>query len=404
MTSSAASSLSPLFHRLTGIYRDPQRVLRDAESLLSSPLGHHLRPNTEPFLNNDGTSTPPVLVLSGTLPMTYRGVTYNLPIDMFLPPPYPSRPPTVFVRPVASMAIRENHRHVGLDGQVYLPYLHEWRPETHDLSELAVWMSSTFGSDPPCYAKPTRQAASSNKPPSFASSVTSSYNSSTSNADEQRRLAIEQEIAEANLAAEIARKASAEEARLEKEAKQMKLQHDEQLSSLRTMATSKAQFRIQQIFDETRVELRKELKDQKVLEAGKERIKQLLKEGEERKTLLSKENTNIDSAIQNLETWIAALEEYKKGREEEMSAVNEENKIDLLTIPADTHSAQMLSLSAESAAIDDCIYFLDRALVKGNIPLDLFLKEVRKLSKRQFMAKVSIFYVFRMWFLHNDIA
>lgn len=390
---SAASSLSPLFHRLTGIYRDPQRVLRDAESLLTSPLGHHLRPNTEPLLNNDGTSTPPVLVLSGTLPMTYRGVTYNLPIDMFLPPPYPSRPPTVFVRPVASMAIRENHRHVGLDGQVYLPYLHEWRPGTHNLSELAVWMSSTFGSDPPCYAKP-RQAASNNKPPSVASSITSSYNSSNSSSvDEQRRFAIEKEIAEANLAAEIARKASAEEARLEKEAKQMKLKHDEQLSSLKAMATSKAQFRIQQIFDETRVELRKELRDQMLLESSKEKIQQLLKEGEERKTLLKNENINMDSAIQNLEAWVAALEEHKKGREEKSSAENEECKIDLLTIPTDTHSAQMLSLSAESAAIDDCIYFLDRALVKGNIPLDVFLKEVRKLSKRQFMAKVSAFII-----------
>ena len=325
--------------------------------------------------------------------MTYRGVTYNLPIDMFLPPPYPSRPPTVFVRPVASMAIRENHRHVGLDGQVYLPYLHEWRPGTHNLSELAVWMSSTFGSDPPCYAKP-RQAASNNKPPSVASSITSSYNSSNSSSvDEQRRFAIEREIAEANLAAEIARKASAKEARLEKEAKQMKLKHDEQLSSLKAMATSKAQFRIQQIFDETRVELRKELRDQMLLESSKEKIQQLLKEGEERKTLLKNENINMDSAIQNLEAWVAALEEHKKGREEKSSAENEECKIDLLTIPTDTHSAQMLSLSAESAAIDDCIYFLDRALVKGNIPLDVFLKEVRKLSKRQFMAKVSAFII-----------
>jgi ESCRT-I complex subunit TSG101 len=49
----------------------------------------------------------------------------------------------------------------------------------------------------------------------------------------------------------------------------------------------------------------------------------------------------------------------------------------------------MLELSAETAAIDDTIYFLDRALVRGNITLDVFLKEVRKLSKRQFMAKVS---------------
>ena len=294
---------------------------------------------------------------------------------MFLPPPYPLKPPTVYVRPVASMAIRENHRHVGLDGQVYLPYLHEWRPQTHQLSELAVWMSSTFGSDPPCYAKPNR-----------SSSVTSSNTAST-NAEEQRRR-IEKEIAEANLVAETARKAAAEEAHAEREARQLKLQHDTQLSSMRAMVISKAQFRIRQLFDETKVELRRDLKDQKVLENGKEQIEQLLKEGEERKAALVKENIEMDDAIQSLKEWISAVQEHKRSYEQETSIDTDAQKVDLLTIPTDIHSAQMLALSAESAAIDDCIYFLDRALVKGSIGLNVFLKEVRKLSKRQFMAKV----------------
>ncbi|KAL7509042.1 hypothetical protein ACHAXN_009387 [Cyclotella atomus] len=397
-----ASALHQLLPRLSGIYRDPQRVLRDAESLLSSPLGHHLRPTTEPLLNNDGTATPPVLVLSGTLPMTYRGVTYNLPIDMFLPPPYPLRPPTVYVRPVSSMAIRENHRHVGLDGQVYLPYLHEWRPTSHDLCELAVWMSSTFGSDPPCYAKPVKPAASAaaagSNAASYTSSLSSSYcgNTNASSADELRRIVIEQEIADANLAAETARKAAVEEARLEREAVQLKQQHDVQLSGMKQMAVSKVQFRMRQLFDESKVELRRELKDQKMLEAGKTRIDHLLKEGEERKALLIRENTNMDEAISNLETWIEAVQQQKDKSEAEVTYSDNEEKIDLQTLPADTISAQMLSLSAESAAIDDCIYFLDRALVKGSLPLDVFLKEVRKLSKRQFMAKAHLMKISQM--------
>jgi len=91
----SSESLGTFIHRLSGVYRDPQRVLRDAETLLSSPLGTHLRPTTEPLIRNDGT-TPPVLLLRGTIPMTYRGVTYNLPIDMYLVQEYPIRPPTVF--------------------------------------------------------------------------------------------------------------------------------------------------------------------------------------------------------------------------------------------------------------------------------------------------------------------
>ena len=61
-----------------------------------------------------------------------------------------------------------------------------------------------------------------------------------------------------------------------------------------------------------------------------------------------------------------------------------------MAIPTDTHSSQMLQLSAENAAIDDCIYFLDQSMARGNIPLDVFLKEVRKLSRRQFMAKAHL--------------
>ena len=36
-------------------------MLRDAETLLSSPLGSHLTPTTEPLMLNYGSSTPPVL-------------------------------------------------------------------------------------------------------------------------------------------------------------------------------------------------------------------------------------------------------------------------------------------------------------------------------------------------------
>ena len=75
--------ISSLIQHLGGVYNDPQFIIRDTKSLLPSPLGHH----------NDGTTTPPVPLLTGTLPMTYSGAKYNLPIDLYLPLPYPLRPP-----------------------------------------------------------------------------------------------------------------------------------------------------------------------------------------------------------------------------------------------------------------------------------------------------------------------
>lgn len=100
--------------------------------------------------------------------MTYCGVTYHIPIEMFLPPLYPARPPIVFVRPTATMSIKASHKHVGQDGMVYMPYLFFWKSETHDLTELAALMSSMFGDEPPCYARPSKATS---KPYAFLISL-----------------------------------------------------------------------------------------------------------------------------------------------------------------------------------------------------------------------------------------
>eukprot|EP00571_Detonula_confervacea_P014394 CAMPEP_0172302484 /NCGR_PEP_ID=MMETSP1058-20130122/4190_1 /TAXON_ID=83371 /ORGANISM="Detonula confervacea, Strain CCMP 353" /LENGTH=375 /DNA_ID=CAMNT_0013012989 /DNA_START=277 /DNA_END=1405 /DNA_ORIENTATION=+ len=358
--------------------------------------------------------------------MTYRGVTYNIPIDMYLPPPYPSRPPTVFVRPVASMAIKKNHRHVGMDGQVYLSYLHEWKPTTHELGELAMWMSSLFGSEPPCYAKPVNASSSNgsaatngqHNPPPYSQATTtvplhshtssqgsSAYSSistvasstiatsiTDNNAIEERRRVIAQEVADANLAVETARRADAEEAQMEADRRRIQKEHEGNLSSMRAMATSKVQFEIQTLFQGMKEELRLELKNQKQLEAGKEQVEHLIKEGDERKAQLQKGNEEIEESIEGLEKWLAAVKEQQNSSADidNNNTDNGQTKADLMALPADTHSAQMLALSSENAAIDDCIYFLDRALVQGSISPEVFLKEVRRLSKRQFLAKAHL--------------
>ena len=100
----------------------------------------------------------------------------------------------------------------------------------------------------------------------------------------------------------------------------------------------------------------------------------------------------LDESIEKIEQWLTAVKEHQSTSSTTAgtSENDETSKADLIALPADTHSAQMLALSAENAAIDDCIYFLDRALVRGSIGLDVFLKEVRRLSKRQFLAKVCV--------------
>ena len=390
------SSLHNLLSRnLSGVYRDPRRILSDTETLLNSPLGRHLHPTAQPLTSNDGTVTPSVLMLQGILPMVYRNVTYNVPIDVYLPAPYPACPPTVYVRPVSTMAIKANHRHVGMDGRVYMPYLHEWRANTHNLSELAVWMSSLFGSEPPCYAKP------SPAPPSTPSIP---YSSKKEN-EEQERIRLQQlekEIAEANLAAKVAREESLKEAQLKAEQIKLQKEHEQQLSYMRFMATSKVQYELQMKFRNAKDDLHETLKNQKLLDYGRNEIQQLIMEAEERKEELIALNDEMDAEVKRLEQWLEEaadklipkpnLQQQKEGNADDNNhsstqSSNNSKNVDLIALPIDTHSSQMLQLAAENAAIDDCIYVLDQSMGRGNMPLEVFRKEVRRLSTRQFMVK-----------------
>lgn len=139
------------------LYRDPSRVGCDASSLLRSPEGQGLSPNIAPLTENNGDSHS-TLVLQGTIAFHFGGDTYHQLVDIYLPPTYPSRPAVCFVRLGAvNMYLKPMHPHVGSDGHVYLPYLHEWRPHSHDLVGLVVSMSSVFSNDPPVFTRHTQQ-------------------------------------------------------------------------------------------------------------------------------------------------------------------------------------------------------------------------------------------------------
>ncbi|TKC39636.1 hypothetical protein EI555_007992 [Monodon monoceros] len=72
---------------------------------------------------------------------------------------------------------------------------------------------------------------------------------------------------------------------------------------------------------------------------------------------------------------------------EKMENQSENNDIDEVIIPTAPLYKQILNLYAEENAIEDTIFYLGEALRRGVIDLDVFLKHVRLLSRKQFQLR-----------------
>ncbi|KAF3854610.1 hypothetical protein F7725_022665 [Dissostichus mawsoni] len=93
-----------------------------------------LKPLMDAYVFNDG-STRDLLSLTGTVPVSYRGNTYNIPVCLWLLDTYPYNPPICFVKPTSAMMIKTG-KHIDANGKIYLPYLHEWKHPQSDLYGL----------------------------------------------------------------------------------------------------------------------------------------------------------------------------------------------------------------------------------------------------------------------------
>eukprot|EP00934_Nitzschia_sp_Nitz4_P007794 Nitzschia sp. Nitz4//scaffold86_size83305//10004//12404//NITZ4_005250-RA/size83305-processed-gene-0.2-mRNA-1//1//CDS//3329559214//7784//frame0 len=407
-------TVSTLLSRLGGLYRDPARVDRDASSLLKSSVGVHLMPGIAPLVENNG-DTSNCLVLQGTIAIVFRGNTYQLLVDIYLPPGYPIRPPVSYVRLAANMYLKENHPHVGKDGMVYLPYTHEWNARSHSLIEMVVAMSSVFSADPPVFTRPAPTPAPTPPPPpppstsnsslpppyvsvSATATTTGSRSAPTSgnaigtnssgasgmDSDKYMQDQIEaimaREAAEANAAAEVARQAEKEEEEREKQAAAQKLYEERKLAQLKDQVSQKIQSHLKGTAQTVKSTVGSDWRDQQLLKASKETIDSELKD-------LRIEMEEIVGHIATVDT---KTEEITQWLEENKATAVETVSVDDMCQPASKLHAQVMDLSAENLAITDALYFLDRGMYVGHMDCTTHLKAVRKLAKRQFLVRAHL--------------
>lgn len=118
------------------------RVLQDATKLLNSEQGSGLTPEILPVAERKGHINEyhsKALCFTGFIPIVYKGSKYQIPIQIFLVPSYPSNPPICYVRPLSTMVLKEKHRHVGADGMIYMPYLNQWNAKCN-LVDMVLMM------------------------------------------------------------------------------------------------------------------------------------------------------------------------------------------------------------------------------------------------------------------------
>ncbi|VDM50557.1 unnamed protein product [Toxocara canis] len=114
---------------------------------------HDLSPDAENFTFPDGTRNL-TFRLKGTIPVLYKGTTYNIPVALYLWDTHPYYAPICYVCPTPNMMVKES-KTVDKQGRIYLPYLTDWRHPGYDLIGLLQVMALTFRESCPVFAKPS---------------------------------------------------------------------------------------------------------------------------------------------------------------------------------------------------------------------------------------------------------
>ncbi|KAI9709825.1 MAG: hypothetical protein M1812_007617 [Candelaria pacifica] len=165
MTTVPHKVLNWLYSVLTSEYHDVNRTYSDSAQALSRFSS--LAPQTDVYTYENGAPAL-LLVLRGTLPVTFRGSTYSFPIALWVPHSYPRDAPMVYVMPTPGMVVRAG-QHVSGEGRVYHPYLAQWGGvwDKSSIVDFLAILSEVFSKEPPVVAtqSPTRPASSIQQDP-----------------------------------------------------------------------------------------------------------------------------------------------------------------------------------------------------------------------------------------------
>lgn len=340
-----------------------------------------------------------MVALDGTIPVTFRSHTYNIPVCIFLNKDYPYTPPMCYVRPTSSMLIKVSN-YVSSEGKVSLPYLKDWASGSSDLLGVIQVMICIFGETPPVYQKPKVDTNVVALPPQspfnppyptqnygppglptvtagspmsqhpypvsppyppypYANSVpTSGYPSSTTPYPSYPSSGYPP--VSANQSSNASGTITEEHIR----------------ESLVSAVQDMLKYRVKERMGKTKAELAVIQNYCTELVNGRKDVERMME-------LMRKDLDDLESCKRQLKSRDSQIDDLLQKLEKNLK----KNDIDEAFGPQEPLYKQLLNTFAEENATVDAIYYLGEALKKEVIDLDVFLKNVRELSRKQFMLR-----------------
>ncbi|KAL3838431.1 hypothetical protein ACJIZ3_023022 [Penstemon smallii] len=331
-----------------------------------------LQPKTAVFTHNDGRAVN-LLQAEGTVPMSFQGVTYNIPVIIWLMESYPHHAPLVFVNPTRDMIIKRPHSFVSPNGVVSIPYLQNWVFPGSNLVELVRNLSHYFARDPPLYSQ--RKSPNPNPNPSLNSgyeSVNSSVGSTTA-----ARPAIPPGVYSPTPTPTPPYGYGSASGRITDDATEV----------FKKNAINKLVESFNGDIREMRKAREGEMEGlfsaQTVLRKRDEELKNGLKEMQDEKEALEQQLQMVLMNSDVMEGWLR--ENEGKLGSKDAGSVN----VDEAFEPCDALSKQLMDCTSSDLAVEDTIYALDKAVQEGAVPFDQYLRSVRLLSREQFFHRAT---------------
>mmetsp|Transcript_19348 Transcript_19348/g.23619 ORF Transcript_19348/g.23619 Transcript_19348/m.23619 type:complete len:392 (+) Transcript_19348:347-1522(+) len=351
-----SNSADVLIQSLSCYYpQNKPRILTDVNNVLARVRS--LRPDSDVYTSNEGISET-LFKIHGTIPIRYNNNTYNIPMVFWLPSAYPLAGPLVYVVPTSTMEIAHNHEYVAPDGTVYLPYLNQWNVNRSNLVDLVDTCIALFSQIPPVRSK-APPSDSQRPPPAYTPTNRASYSNTPPPPPYPSYPGQQQPNSR------VVQDNGIEEERQIQDALKIKLSRH-----------------LQQFYKDIRGKVDKEFEIQKALKRNEKRLQEAEANLEKQKQDLRSVISVITEKGVQLKSWLEIHEDAAKA-----DAADEELNIDTAVTPADKWSEQLFDAVAEMNSIEDTLYYLDKALANDIIEIHVFLKEVRKLSRRQFIVK-----------------